>query len=335
MSTIHFLVKVKELIHMTKHILVTGGAGFIGSHITDLLIARGYRVTVFDNESTGNRDFVHPNATYIKGDVRDESALADLFATGIDAVIHIAGQASIRLSFMHPETDLNVNTLGTINIIKQCIQHKVPRLLFASSMTIYGTPQVAPTPENTEPAPVSYYGVTKYAAERYVHITATRKDLDFDFNVTSFRMFNVYGERQSLTNAYQGVFAIFMGNVLRGEPINIHSDGEQSRDFVHVSDVARAWVDAIENPNTYGAVINIGTGRPISVNRLCDLVLDAFGHTRQTYTVNHHPAQPGDIRVSSADISRARELMGWQPTIVFEDGMKATIAWAKSIMQKA
>ena len=299
---------------MNKHILVTGGAGFIGSHVTDLLIERGYRVTVFDNESTGKRADVNPQATFVYGDVRDEAALEAVFKTGIN---------------------LNVNTLGTINIIKQCIAHRVGRLLFASSMTIYGTPDVAPTPETAFPAPVSYYGVTKYAAERFAHITATRKDLDFDFNVTSFRMFNVYGERQSLTNAYQGVFAIFMGNVLRGEPINIHSDGEQSRDFVHVSDVARAWVDALDNPKTYGEVINIGTGRPISVNRLCDMVLDAFGYSRQTYTVNHHPAQPGDIRVSSADITKAYTLLGWQPTIAFEDGMKETIIWAKGVMQKS
>lgn len=319
---------------MTKRILVTGGAGFIGSHIVDLLISRGYAVTVLDNETTGKREYVNPAATFIHGDVRDEACLTPIFDDGIDTVIHIAGQASIRLSFMDPSADLNVNTLGTIHILKQCIAHRVTRLLFASSMTIYGTPTIVPTPEDTIPDPVSYYGVTKYAAERYVHITAARKDLDFDFNATSFRMFNVYGPRQSLTNAYQGVFAIFMGNVLRGEPINIHSDGEQSRDFVHVADVARAWVDAIDDPRSYGQVINLGTGKPTSVNRLCDLVLDAFGHTRETYAVNYHASQPGDIRISSADISRAKDLLNWQPMIPFEQGMKETIEWARSSVER-
>src|SRR5690606_5194405 len=136
---------------------------------------------------------------------------------------------------------------------------------------------------------------------RYVHLAAARRDLGFDFNVTSLRMFNVYGERQSLTNAYQGVFAIFIGNVLRGEPIKIHGDGEQSRDFVHIRDVARAWVDAIDTPATYGQVINIGTGKPTSVNQLCDTVLAAFGHSRASYPVEQHPAQPGDVRRSAAD----------------------------------
>src|SRR5262249_28677905 len=187
--------------------------------------------------SAGNRANLNPGAGFVHGDVRNPADLAPIFEQGIDAVLHIAGQASIRLSFQDPTADLNVNTLGTINVLQQCIIHRVPRLLFASSMTIYGNTPVVPTPEDTPPDPVSYYAVTKYAAERYMHVTAKRRALDFAFNVTSLRMFNVYGERQSLMNAYQGVFAIFIGNVLRNEPIKIHSDGQQSRDFVHVSDV--------------------------------------------------------------------------------------------------
>lgn len=317
----------------TPHrILVTGGAGFIGSHLVDLLVSRGHAVTVLDNLSTGSRAYVHPAAEFIDGDVRHEADLAPIFERGVDVVCHIAGQASIRLSYLNPTDDLNVNTLGTINILRQMTAHRVPRLLFASSMTIYGNPVSAPTPETAPPDPVSYYGITKYAAERYVHLTAARKDLDFAFAPTSFRMFNVYGVRQSLTNAYQGVFAIFMGNVLRGEAIHIHSDGEQSRDFVHVSDVARAWADAIDQPATHNQVINLGSGRDTSINRLCDLVLENFGHTRQSYDVRYHPAQPGDIRRSAADVRKAADLMGWTPSVAFEDGMRETIAWARTMV---
>jgi UDP-glucose 4-epimerase len=314
---------------MTKRILVTGGAGFIGSHIVDLLIAQGHSVTVLDNESSGKPEQVHPQAAYVRGDVRDEALLESVFAPGFDAVLHIAGQASIRLSFNDPANDLTVNTQGTINVIQQCIRQRVPRLIFASSMTVYGDTAQVPTPESAPVNPLSNYAVTKYAAERYVHIAAGRRDLDFDFNVTSMRMFNVYGERQSLTNAYQGVFAIFIGRVLRGEPILIHADGEQSRDFVHVSDVAQAWVRAIDTPATYGQVINLGTGQATSVNQLCDLVLTAFGHTRDSYPVEYHPAQPGDMRVSAADIDRAKALLGWEPAISVSEGMPATIHWAK------
>src|SRR5712692_3720376 len=196
-----------------RRILVTGGAGFIGSHLVDLLLTRGFQVVVLDNESTGKRSHVSPDAQFVHGDVRSPADLEPIFAAGIDVVCHIAGQASIRLSYQEPERDLEVNTLGTLNIIKKCLAYRVPRLVFASSMTIYGNSQQIPTSENAPPEPVSYYAITKYAAERYVHLTGERKNLDFDFSVTSFRMFNVYGERQSLTNAYQGVFAIFIGNV--------------------------------------------------------------------------------------------------------------------------
>jgi UDP-glucose 4-epimerase len=316
---------------MSQRILVTGGAGFIGGHIVDLLLKSGYQVVILDNLATGSRSNVNPAAKFIHGDVRNPDDLVPIFAQGIDAVMHIAGQASIRLSFQDPAADLNTNTLGTINVLQKCVAHRVPRLLFASSMTIYGDPTVVPTPESTPAVPISNYAITKYAAERYVHVAAARRDLDFDFNVTSFRMFNVYGERQSLTNAYQGVFAIFVGNVLRGEPINIHSDGEQSRDFVHSSDVARAWVDALDNPASYGKVMNLGTGRPTSVNALVDMVLAAFGKNRDTYPVRYHPAQQGDLRASGADISLAKSILGWTPEVSAEQGMPATIDWARGI----
>ncbi len=310
-------------------VLVTGGAGFIGSHLVDLLLARGYHVVALDNLKTGRRADVNPAAQFVEGDVTRAADLAPVFAAGVDVVCHIAGQASIRLSYSDPTTDLSVNTIGTLNVIQQCIEHRVPRLLFASSMTIYGNPQVVPTPETAPPDPVSYYGITKYAAERYVHLAALRRDLGFTLNATSFRMFNVYGVRQSLSNAYQGVFAIFLGNLLRGEPITIHSDGEQARDFVHVSDVVRAWADAIDRPATYQQVINLGTGTPQSINRLCDLVLRSFDLARERYDVRRQPAQPGDIRMSAADITKAKRLLGWQPEVPFEDGMRETIQWAR------
>jgi UDP-glucose 4-epimerase len=315
---------------MTQNILVTGGAGFIGSHIVDLLITRGYQPIVFDNLSTGLREHIHPQALFIEGDVRSPEDVAHAFAHPIAAIIHIAGQASISLSFADPTHDLAVNTTGTIHLLQAALKHNVSRFLFASSMTIYGNPTIVPTPEEAVPAPASYYGVTKYAAERYVHLTADRRDLPQPLHVTSFRMFNVYGDRQSLTNPYQGVLAIFIGRLLRGEEIVIHSDGEQARDFVYVEDVARAWVDAIANEKTFGQIMNIGTGTPISVNRLCDAALAAFGHTRATYPVRYQDAQLGDLRVSAADITRARSLLGWQPQISFEEGMKRTLDWART-----
>jgi len=315
---------------VTKRVLITGGAGFIGGHIAELLLERAYEVIVLDNLATGSLSNLPHGVRFVEGDTSDLEMLDRIAVRGLDAVLHIAGQASIRLSFADPAADLNVNTLGTIRVLQACLKHHIPRLLYASSMVIYGGAPQTPTPETAPPEPVSYYAITKYAGERYVHATALRPDLGFGFNVTSFRMFNVYGPRQSLTNAYQGVFAIFVGNVLRGEPIRIYSDGQQSRDFVHVTDVAHAWVDAIDNPASFGQVINLGTGHPTSVNQLADLVLQAFGHTRATYPIEYHPTHADEMRVSAADITRAAQLLGWSPRIPVEVGMPQTIDWARA-----
>jgi UDP-glucose 4-epimerase len=312
-----------------KRALVTGGAGFIGSHLVDTLLTRGYAVVVLDNESTGSRSNVHRDATFVHGDVRDDTTVRRTFELGIDLVCHVAGQASIKLSYDDPGADLGVNVNGTLNVLKSCVTFDVPRLLYASSMTVYGNPTLIPTPETAPLQPVSYYGITKLAAEQYVHLCAGRTDLGSPFRVTSLRMFNVYGPRQSLSNPYQGVLAIFLGNLLRNEPITICSDGEQSRDFVHVSDVVRAWADAIDNPATFGRVLNVGSGAPTSINRLCDTVLAQHGYNRDSYRVQYAPAQQGDIRGSAADITAITEALDWQPRVSLEAGMEETVRWAR------
>ena len=311
-----------------KTCLVTGGAGFIGSHIADRLIEEGYRVIIIDNESTGLRENVPPKATYLLGDVTRLDDLDKAFSHGIDVVFHIAGQASTIRSFDDPIDDLTVNVIGTINVLKMCLKYRVPRLMYASSMTVYGHPGDIPTPETEPCKPISYYGITKYAAERYVHATADRVDLDFEFRVTSFRMFNVYGERQSLENPYQGVVSIFIANVLNREPITIHSDGEQSRDFVHIQDVVDAWMAALDNEAAYGQVFNLGTGTRRSINELVDVTLAAFDYSRATYPVRYAPVRPGDQRHMAADITKASRILGWRPKVAFAEGMERTIRWA-------
>jgi UDP-glucose 4-epimerase len=314
-----------------KRALVTGGAGFIGSHLVDSLLAQELEVVVLDNESTGDRRNVHRDAVFVHGDVRDEVTVRRTFELGFDLVCHIAGQASISLSYDDPANDLSVNVNGTLNVLQSCLAFKVPRLLYASSMTVYGNPAQVPTPESAPVAPVSYYGVTKLAAEQYVHLCSQRTDLEAPLEVTSFRMFNVYGPRQSLSNPYQGVLAIFLGNLLRNESITICSDGEQSRDFVYIADVVRAWTDAIYDPATYGRVFNIGSGEPTTVNRLCDTVLAQHDHNRLTYKVDSAPAQQGDIRASAADISAIVKANGWHPEVSLEEGLEATVRWASHL----
>lgn len=310
-----------------RRVLVTGGAGFIGSHLVDVLLDHGFRVTVLDNLNTGQRENVADAADFVEGDVRNMDDVTRAFEPAPDVVCHLAGQASIRLAWANPASDLAVNVEGTLNILAECRRRRTPRLLYASSMTIYGNPEVLPTPESAPALPVAHYGVTKFAAERYVALAA--EDPEHPMAVTSFRMFNVFGPRQALDNPYQGVLAIFLGHALRGEPITIHSDGRQSRDFVFVADVCRAWVDAIDRPTTFGRVFNLGSGRATTVNQLCDAVLRQFGLDRSTFEINSAPAQPGDIRRSEAAIDVVAEALAWKAEVDLEQGMAATVAWAR------
>ena len=310
------------------NVLVTGGAGFIGSHLVERLVNEGHEVVVLDNEATGRRENVPASAWYITGDVSRLDDLEPAFAAGLDAVCHVAGQVSLIRSFTDPATDLRTNVLGTLNVLQMCLKYRVARLLYASSMQAYGATDVVPTPEDTPCRPASYYGITKYAAERYVHATAERTDLDFEFRVTSFRMYNVYGPRQALDNPYQGVLGIFLGNLLRGEPLTIFGDGQQSRDFIYASDVADAWVRALDSPASYGRVFNLGSGREIPINRLADLSLAALGRSRRDCAVCHAPGRPGELRRVAADVTRARAVLGWEPRTSLADGLAETVRWA-------
>jgi UDP-glucose 4-epimerase len=310
------------------NVLVTGGAGFIGSHLCDALLARGDVVTALDDLSTGSAENAPDSVELVQADVADADALERAFSgRTLDAVLHVAGQASIATSFADPGRDLRVNVTGTLNVIDRCLAAGIPRLVYASSMTVYGEPDSVPTPEDALCRPVSYYGITKYAAERYVHVAGARTDVSL--SVTSLRMFNVYGERQSLSNPYQGVLAIFIGNVLRGEAITIHSDGRQTRDFVYVADAVDAWLRVLDTPETDGAVYNVGSGRETTISELAEAVLRAFGESPDTWEIRRGPAQEGDLRRAGADVAALRTATGWRPRTPLEDGMARTIAWAR------
>jgi UDP-glucose 4-epimerase len=314
---------------LKKTVLVTGAAGFIGSHMADGLLKAGYEVIAFDNLSTGERAQVPPRSRFIRGDITKPAELKKAFARPLAGVFHIAGCASTIKSFDDPEADLATNTLGTVRVVQACLQHRVPRLLYASSMTAYGWVSKLPVDVDTPARPVSYYGISKYAAERYALASGERLDLNFKFGVTALRMFNVYGRRQSLDNPYQGVASIFIGNILRREPIKIFGDGLQSRDFIHVSDVVSAWIKAFRSPKAVGEVFNLGAGMRISVNELVQTDLKAFGLDPKNYPIQHLPGRPGDQRHMQADIRKTRRLLQWAPKMPFKKGMADVVAWAK------
>jgi UDP-glucose 4-epimerase len=306
-----------------SRVLVTGGAGFIGSHLCDALLRRGDEVVAVDDLSTGSRDNLDSEVELVEASVTDGDAVRGVLARGADAVFHVAGQASIFKSFDRPERDLAANVEGTLRVLEACIDAGITRLVYASSMTVYGEPELVPTPESVACVPISYYGVTKYAAERYVQIAGARSDIELD--VTSLRMFNVYGERQSLSNPYQGVLAIFLGNVMRGQPITIHSDGSQTRDFVYVGDVVDAWLRVLDDVGTAGGVFNVGSGRETSIRELAEAIRDTAGDDED---FRFAPAQEGDIRRSAADLSALAAATGWAPRTTLVDGLARTLAWA-------
>ncbi|HTB21346.1 MAG TPA: NAD-dependent epimerase/dehydratase family protein [bacterium] len=314
-----------------KKVLVTGVAGFIGSHMADGLMKKGYAVVGLDNLSTGERRLIPKGIRFIKGDVTRDADLGKAFGGGLAGVFHIAGCASTIKAFDDPEADLKTNTLGTVRVVQRCMKHRVKRLLYASSMTAYGFVDRLPVDvDKAIPKPVSYYGISKYAAERYALASGLRRDLGFDFGVTAFRMFNVYGRRQSLTNPYQGVASIFIGNILRQEPVKIFGDGEQSRDFIHISDVVAAWIKAFTTKAAKGEVFNLGTGRSISINTLVRTDIAAFGHDPAAYPIKYFSVRPGDQRHMRADIGKTlRVLKGWAPRMPFDKGMGDVIAWAR------
>jgi UDP-glucose 4-epimerase len=308
-------------------VLVTGGAGFIGTHLSRRLLADGHEVSVVDSLSTGRREGLPAAVRFAHADVAKPAEIEPVFARGLDAVCHIAGQVSIIRSFVDPVADLRTNVEGTLNILQLCLKYKVPRLIYASSMTLYGASETVPTPETEPCRPDSYYGITKHAGERYVHSTAERPDLDFDFHVTTLRMYSVYGPGQALNNPYQGVLGIFLGNLLRGEPITIYGDGEQTRDFVYVDDIVEGWVRTLGNPATHGLVINLGSGRSLSINELAARAVAAFDSPN--HPINHAPVRPGEQRNVRADIDRARSVLNWEPRTAFEAGLAETVKWAR------
>jgi UDP-glucose 4-epimerase len=309
-------------------VLVTGGAGFIGSHLSRRLLADGHAVSVVDNEFNGRRENIPAAASFHFADVTRPAEVEPIFARGLDAICHIAGQVSIIRSFSDPVADLRTNVEGTLRILQLCLKYKVPRLIYASSMTLYGDCRNIPTPENEPCHPDSYYGITKHAAERYVHATAMRPDLGFEFRVTSLRMFSVYGPGQALDNPYQGVLGIFLGNLLRNEPITIFGNGKQTRDFIYIDDIVDGWVRALDNPASVG-VFNLGSGRSLSINQLAESAIAAFGHAPGGYKIVRAPARPGEQRKVQAEISQARSVLGWEPGMTFEAGLAQTVLWAR------
>jgi UDP-glucose 4-epimerase len=304
-------------------ILVTGGAGFIGSHVADAALAAGHEVGIIDNfwsHGGGRRANVNSGAQLFELDIRDE-AIADVFLQfKPDVIVHHAAQLSVAASTRDPQHDADVNIRGLINILEQAAKSGTRKVVFASSSATYGTPQYVPLDERHVQLPESPYGISKMVGEHYLRYFAAERGLRF----TSLRYGNVYGPRQD-PNGEAGVIAIFCSRMLRHEPIRIDWDGEQRKDYVYVGDVARANLLALDRAD--GEALNIGTGIGTSVNALHRAIAAAVGHDVE---VVRAPKRAGDIRDCAYSIEKAKSSLRWTPQVALTEGIAKTIEFFRS-----
>ncbi len=291
-----------------KYYLVIGGAGFIGSHLADILIKDGHSVTVIDNLSTGKRENVNPQAKFVKRDIRNLRQIVPLFKN-IDGVFLLAALPRVQYSIDYPAKTNRNNVNGILNVLIASQKANVKRIVYSSSSSIYGNPEKLPLQESFKPNPLSPYGLQKYVGEEYCRLFSLIHGLE----TVSLRYFNVYGPRMSGKGAYASVMPVFLKQLAKNQSLTITADGTQTRDFTNVSDVVRANISAMNSKKVgQGEAINIGSGKNYSINQIAKM----FGDK-----IKYIPAriEPHD---TLADISLAKKLLGWQPKVKLEEGIK-------------
>jgi nucleoside-diphosphate-sugar epimerase len=309
--------------------LVTGGAGFIGSNIVDELVRRGQEVVVLDDLSAGKEENLAGVRKKIDFRIGSITDLKDLQAAcrGVEYVIHLAARTSVPRSVADPLETNRVNIDGTLNALLAARDAKVRRFVYAASSSAYGeTPQL-PKVESMPPQPISPYGVTKYVGELYAQVFGRVYGLEN----ASIRYFNVFGPRQDPQSQYSGVLARFMLALLEGQPPVIYGDGEQSRDFTYIENVVDETLRACETRGASGMVFNGGTGARVTLNQVLELLRKITGRNIQA---RYDPPRTGDIRDSQADIALARKLLGYEPRVHFEEGLRHTWDWYKQAYGK-
>jgi len=309
--------------------LVTGGAGFIGSHLTEELIRRGHRVRVVDSLITGNRrNLEHlPDAEFLEGDLAD-AAVATQAVAGMDFVLHQAAIPSVPRSVKDPVTSNRANIDASLNILVAARDAGVKRLVYAGSSSAYGDTPTLPKREDMPTNPLSPYALQKLVAEQYCRMFTRLYGLE----TVTIRYFNVFGPRQDPSSAYSGVISLFISALCENRRPTIYGDGEQTRDFTYVANVVDGVLRACEAPKASGEVINVATGGRISLNQLFQAVRQLLqGNVEPIYG----PPRAGDVRDSQADIDKARRLLGYETSVTFEQGLENTVAWYRASQQSS
>jgi len=308
--------------------LVTGGAGFIGSHVAAALVARGHQVVVLDDLSGGSRDYVPAGAAFAKGSVTDAALVDELFRQHrFEHVFHLAAYAAEGLSHFIRRFNYTNNVIGSMTLVNAAVNHGARTFVFTSSIAVYGASQ-APMTESTTPEPEDPYGIAKYAVE--LDLEAAHRLFGLDYVI--FRPHNVYGEHQNIGDRYRNVIGIFMNQIMKGEPMTIFGDGEQTRAFTYVGDVAPVIARAIEVPGARNQVFNVGADVPYSVNHLARATAAAMG--RPDAAVRHLEARKEVVHAYSAH-DKVREVFGLGEPVTLEDGLARMAAWARAAGPRA
>lgn len=300
----------------TTRCLVTGGAGFIGSHLVERLVRDGFQTTVLDDLSAGSSSYVHEAATLVEGDVLDAGLVDDLVKEA-DYVFHLAAYTSAPASLGEPQICFEINTLGTLNVLQSARRHKVRKVIFASSSAVYGGNSPEPCLEEDHLEPLSPYAVTKLAGEHLLEVYWATYCLSY----VAFRFFNVYGPRQNPEGGYAAVMPAFIQEALAGTDLTIYGDGEQTRDFVYVEDVGNAMRLAMDRGN---GIYNLGCKVAVTINELAQNITEVASSGSKT---RYESPRDGDILYSLADVTDAKRELGWAPEWSLAQGMQATVKW--------
>jgi UDP-glucose 4-epimerase len=305
-----------------QKVLVTGGAGFIGSHVADDLIKLGYDVTVIDDLSGGFSENVPEKATFIQGSINDVLFINSLFEENkFDYIFHLAAYAAEGLSHFIKRFNYNNNLIGSINLINAAINFNVKCFVFTSSIAVYGSSPVLPMTEETIPHPEDPYGIAKFAVEQELKVC---KEM-FDLNYVIFRPHNVYGERQNIGDKYRNVVGIFMNQIIQGLPMTIFGDGEQTRAFSYIRDISPIIAESIQNPQAYNQIFNIGADHPYSVNKLASTVAQAM---QVSPDIKHLPAR-NEVKDAYSSHQKLRDVFGNRTLHSLEQGLSIMANWVK------
>lgn len=315
--------------------LVTGGAGFIGSNIVEVLLKRGHTVRILDNFSTGRRENMKlvqqstqpgERLEVIEGDLRSYHIVQEA-VQNVDYILHQGALPSVPRSIKDPLTSNDVNVVGTLNLLQAARKAGVKRLVYASSSSVYGSNPTLPKVETMKTMPLSPYAISKLAAEQYCRVFYQL----YGFETVALRYFNVFGPRQDPTSFYSAVIPKFITAALKNKPINVYGDGLQSRDFTYIANVVNANLLACESPNAAGEVMNVSCGERYT---LLDLIRELEELLGQSIEAHHTDPRTGDVKHSQAEISHARKLLGYEPLVGFREGLAKTVAWYKSRLKR-